>query len=153
MKKIVDLRIGTFLRIPLDDGSFGYGRVLANPYIAFYDYRTAAPESDLTALASKPILFIQSVRLVDSARWVNIGAMDLEGDAAKPVVRFMQDLADFRECTIFDTAGMERKATPEDCIGLERAAVWEPHHIEQRLLDTFTGRSNAIEEHLRVRLS
>ena len=153
MKKIIELRIGTFLRIPLDDGSFGYGRVLADPYMAFYNYRTAAPESDLGVIGSKPILFIQSVRIVNATRWVDIGAMELDGDAAKPVVRFMQDLADFRKCTIFDTAGMEREANPEDCIGLERAAVWEQHHIEQRLLDTFMGRPNAIEEHLRVRLS
>jgi hypothetical protein len=72
---------------------------------------------------------------------------------AKPVVMFMQDLADYRKCTIFDSAGMRREARPEECIGLERAAVWDPHHIEGRLLDTFMERPNEAERHGRVRLT
>jgi hypothetical protein len=40
-------RPGSFLRIPLADGSFGYGRMLELPFDAFYDYRTTSPDSDL----------------------------------------------------------------------------------------------------------
>jgi hypothetical protein len=65
----------------------------------------------------------------------------------------MQGIGDFRKCTIFDSAGMEMSATPEDCIGLERAAVWDPHHIEKRLLDAFMGRPNEDEMRARARLS
>ena len=50
---------------------------------------------------------------------------ELEEHLAQPVVQFMQDLGDFRRCTIFDTAGNEREAEPKECVGLERAAVWE----------------------------
>ena len=103
MKKAPTLEVGTYLRIPLKDGSFAYGRVLSNPYVAFYDLETKEPSSE-------------------------------------PVVRFTQELADFRKCTIFDSAGRERPATPEECVGLERAEVWEIQHIEDRLLDTFEGR-------------
>lgn len=152
MAKAPVLTAGTFVRVPLADGSFGYGRVLANPYIAFYNYRTTEPSTDLDEIASKPILFTQAVRLFDYKRWANIGHRKLEGELTKPVVRFMQDLADYRKCTIFDSAGMERQATPEECVGLERAAVWDPHHIEQRLLDTFMGLPNEHEMESRVRL-
>ena len=48
---------GSFLRIPLADGSFGYGRVLNMPHDAYYDYRTNTPDSDLDRIASMPILF------------------------------------------------------------------------------------------------
>lgn len=71
---------------------------------------------------------------------------------AQPVVRFHQDVANFRDCTIFDSAGNERAAEPQECIGLERDAVWEQHGVEHRLLDAFLGRPNASMEHLRVRL-
>ncbi|EPX58332.1 hypothetical protein D187_004088 [Cystobacter fuscus DSM 2262] len=37
-------------------------------------------------------------------------------------------------------------------MGVERAAVWERESVEGRLLDTFLGRPNADEEHLKVRL-
>lgn len=143
---------GTFVRIPLADGSFGYGRVLANPYMAFYSYRTTEPSSDLDEIEAQPVLFSQAVSLFKYDRWANIGHRALEGEVAKPVLRFMQDLGDFRRCVIYDSEGGQREATPEECIGLERAAVWDPHHIEQRLLDTFEGRPNVAEMHARVRL-
>jgi len=38
--------LGTFLKIPLPDGSYAYGRGLELPYTAFYDYRSIEPESD-----------------------------------------------------------------------------------------------------------
>jgi hypothetical protein len=121
--------------------------------MAFYEYRTEEPSSDLDAIASKPVLFRQSVRLFGYDRWANIGKRELQGEVAEPVVSFMQDLADFRQCTIFDSEGMEKEVGPEECIGIERAAVWDPPHIEQRLLDTFMGRPNEDEVRARVRLS
>lgn len=139
---------GIFLRIPLADGSFAYGRLLTSPYSAYYNYRTTAPDSDLDRIASKPILFRAAVR----QSWEVIGWRQLEDPLTQPVVRFHQDIGDFRRCTIYDSAGNERAAEPQECIGLERAAVWEQHHLEERLLDAFTGRPNAAEEHLRVRL-
>ena len=144
--------LGDFVRIPLTDGSYGYGRILSRPYMAFYNYRTTEPSSDIDLIETQPLLFTQAVRILSQDRWVIIGNKALEGEVARPVVSFMQDLADFRKCTIFDSAGMERLATPEECIGLERAEVWESYAIAQRLLDTFMGRPNEDEIHARVRL-
>lgn len=141
----------TFLRIPLADGSFGYGRVLSDPYIAFYNYRTSEPSSDLDVIGAQPLLFTQAVRLGNADRWVNIGKRPLTGDVAKPVVRFTQNIADFRKCIIFDSEGFEKQVSPEECIGLERAAVWDVHHIERRLLDNFMGRPNEDEMRAHVR--
>jgi hypothetical protein len=152
MNKAPILKSGTYVRIPLEDGSFGYGRVLPNPYMAFYNFRTTEPCSDLDTIDSKPVLFKQAVRLFDYNRWVNIGIRELQGELTKPVVSFTQDLANFRKCVIFDSEGREKVATPEECIGLERASVWDTHHIEKRLLDTFMGLPNEAEMHARVRL-
>lgn len=143
---------GTFVRITLSDGSFGYGRLLETPYAAFYQYRTSEPDSDLDRIASKPVLFKTAVRILALGSWEFIGQRELEDHLAQPLVRFTQDIGDFRKCVIWDTAGNERAAEPHECIGLERAAVWEQHSIEERLLDTFMGRPNDSVEHLKVRL-
>ncbi len=113
--------------------------------------RSSEPIEDPLRVDERPILFRQAVR--GAGAWTDIGWRALTGESAKPVVRFMQDLTDFRKCTLFDSAGMERIVTPQDCVGVERAAVWEPRHIEARLLDYFQGRPNEMELRLRVRLA
>jgi len=143
---------GAFVRIALADGSFGYGRLLESPYAAFYNHRTMSPDSELDRIASKPILFRIAVRHLALDAWEFIGQRALEEHLTQPVVQFMQDLGNFHRCTIFDTAGNERAAEPQECVGLERAAVWEQTSVEERLLDFFQGRPNADEAHLKVRL-
>jgi len=143
---------GTFVRIPLADGSFGYGRILEPPYDAFYEYITSSPDSDLGSIATKPILFKLAVRYSKPNPWEIIGWRAVEERLAQPVVRFRQDVGDFRRCTIYDTVGNERTANPQECVGLERSAVWEQHAVEERLLDTFMGRPNVTVERLKVRL-
>lgn len=143
---------GSFLRIPLSDATYAYARELEAPFTAFYNHRTASPSNDLDEIANKPVLFRVAVRMSDPTRWERIGTKPLEGAVAAPVVGFHQEIGDFRKCVIFDNVGNERSATPEECIGLERDAVWNQEHIEERLLDTFMGRPNATEQHLRVRL-
>jgi hypothetical protein len=143
---------GTFMRIPLADGSFGYGRILEPPHSAFYDYKTASPDSDLDRIASKSVLFRIAVRFSARSSWESIGWREIEARLAQPIVQFTQDIGNFQDCTIFDTAGNVRSATPPECVGLEAAAVWDQHHVEGRLLDSFMGRPNVAQEHLRVRL-
>ena len=143
---------GTFVRISLADGSFAYGRLLDSPFAAFYRHRTLTPEDGLDEIASRPILFKMAVRHLAVAEWEVIGWRALEAALTQPFVQFMQDLGDFRRCTIFDTVGYERDVEPQECVGLERAAVWEKEAIEDRLLDALLGRPNADEERLRVRL-
>ncbi|MCC7454242.1 MAG: immunity 26/phosphotriesterase HocA family protein [Crocinitomix sp.] len=146
------LKIGTYLQISLNDGSYAYGRVLWEPYIAFYSLRTEEPSSDLEVIDSSPVLFKLAVRIPSNMQWVNIGHRELSVELRKPVVQFMQSIADFRKCIVFDSAGEERSVTPEECVGLERAAVWDLQHIEKRILDTFEGRPNLSEMSSRVRL-
>jgi hypothetical protein len=143
---------GTFLRFPLADGSFGYGRALEPPHDAFYEYRTESPDSDLDRIASKPILFRIAVRHEGLSAWEAIGWREVDERLAQPIVHFKQSLGDFRRCIIFDTAGSLRNVKPEECIGLERLIVWEQRGVEARLLDVFMGRPNDEVERMKVRL-
>jgi hypothetical protein len=144
--------VGTFLRIPLPDGSFGYGRLLEWGLVACYDHRSAQPDAGPEAIRWKRVLFTVCVSAPGLGTWESIGCEPLAGEVAKPVVQFRQDLFDFRQCTIFDSAGMEKNVGPEACVGLERSAVWEGHHVAERLLDGFMSCPNKTEDHLRVRL-
>jgi hypothetical protein len=143
---------GSFLRIPLADGSFGYGRVLKPPHDAYYAYKTETQDSDLERIVSQAILFKISVRHMKERRWEFIGWRELEEQFSQTIVQFMQDIGNFRDCTIFDAAGNSRRAEPPECIGLERSAVWEEVGVEQRLLDSFMGRPDAAVDRLKVRL-
>ncbi|WP_224367683.1 Imm26 family immunity protein [Hyalangium versicolor] len=147
-----DIKPGTFLRIPLGDGSFGYGRVLEAPYSAFYDFRTTEPDTDLGRISPHAILFRIAVRHASQQRWKHIGWRNLESHMAQPIVAFTQDIGDFRRCVIFDTAGNERVAQPQECVGIEPAVVWEQRHVEERLLDTLMGRPNGYMVRLSVKL-
>lgn len=143
---------GTFLRVHLEERLFGYARVLEKPDVAFYKFFTEEPIGDLESLEVKPLLFVLAVRLRDLDKWTPLGSRPLRGDVAKPIVSFHQKRDNFRDCTIYDSTGREWKATPEECVGLERDAVWEVNGIEERLRDVFAGRPNAQEVRLRVRL-
>ncbi|PTL84103.1 immunity 26/phosphotriesterase HocA family protein [Vitiosangium sp. GDMCC 1.1324] len=152
MTKVRMHRPGTFLRIPLADGTFGYGRALKPPFDAFYEYRTESPDSDLDRIASKPILFKIAVRHLEPSSWEVIGRRKLEEPLTQPIVHYWQDVGDFRSCRIFDSVGNSRSAEPQECVGLEPMAVWDEHHVEERLLDTFMGRPSGIVERMKVRL-
>jgi hypothetical protein len=143
---------GSFLRIPLPDGSFGYGRVLELLFDAFYNYRTTEPDADLDRIASKPILFRIVVRQPHPKSWEPIGWREIEERLTQPVVQFRMEVGPFRRCWIFDSLGNSREATPKECIGLEPATVWEPHGVERRLLDAFMGRPNAVLERIKREL-
>jgi len=48
-------------------------------------------------------------------------------------------------------AGHIRQASRAECEGLERCAVWEPEHVEDRLRDHFAGKPNVWVESLRLK--
>jgi hypothetical protein len=142
---------GAFIRIPLTDGSYAYGRLREFPFVTFYNFRTDEPVSDLNEIASKPILFTLAVHKSVLNSWEIIGQKPLEEHMNVPIKLFKQDIADYTKCQILDTDGNKRPAEPEECIGLERDAVWEANHVEDRLLDTFLNRPNKWVESLKVK--
>ncbi len=79
MAKKQKYTVGAFVKIPLEGGGHGYGRVLEAPLFAFYDVKT---ENDLPLLEvrSMPVLFkIWVMRsAVTSGRWEIVGVAPLE---------------------------------------------------------------------------
>jgi len=143
------------MRVALPNGNYAYGRLLTSPYIAFYDLQTNNASMDLQAICQLPVLFVIAVHLSGLGRvgWDLIGNVPLEPALRKPVENFIQDSADFTNCRIIDDQGNVRAAHVSECVGLERAAVWEPEHVEERIMDHYAGRSNFWTERMKPNIS
>lgn len=144
---------GAVLRVDFDPPRHSYARMLSDhPYLAFYagvHEQPVAPEQAVT----EPVLFVLAVhdRAYQTGRWPRVGAVPLADAGVKIPEYFMQDMFNPAKCRIIDHLGNVRPARPEDCVGLERAAVWDAEHIEERLRDHHAGRPNPHLEHLRLK--
>lgn len=144
---------GTVLELSLGDGTFAYGLVIGELEVAFFDLHATAPVADVDAIVARPVLFALTVykNVFTTGRWRAVGTVDPEEHAAAAPAKFMQDLGDPRKCKIVDADFNTRPATPDECVGLERVAVWAGEHIEERLRDHFAGRPNPHAEHMKVK--
>jgi hypothetical protein len=144
---------GTTIRRSLDDGYTYYGRLLEFPWAVFYDHRGEAPEDDPSAVVDHAPLFTVAAHkdLLAEGEWEGIGVVPLDGSLRPPKEQFIQDDLDPDDCQIINDEGEMRPATREECEGLEAAAVWEPEHLAERLVDHYAGRPNEWVESLKLR--
>jgi Immunity protein 26 len=144
---------GTVVRKQLGDGFTYYARLLNFPWAAFYDFRTDVATDDLGEITAHPALFTVAAHkdLLADGEWEPVGRLPLDGSLRPPREQFIQDPIDPSDCQIIDDQGNMRAATLEECEGLEAAAVWEPEHIGDRLMDHYAGRPNIWLEDLKLR--
>lgn len=127
---------GDFLKIPLADDLHSYARVLPHAVYAFYDIATEK-ELALKEIARCPVLFVVAVMdyAIKSGRWVSIGNLPLEKHLQANYTFFIQDPLDPESFQIYFQSGEVKPATRRECARLERASVWDPEHVESRILD------------------
>jgi len=144
---------GSVLRVDLDDQWHTYARIVTRtPKIAIHDCRVSAPEQDLLAIVKTPVLFVLAVGgHADSGDWPKVGHVPLELAPVPIPEQFMQDLVT-GTCRIVDDSFNARPAKPEQCVGLERAAVWDPVHVVERIRDHYAGRPNKHMDYMKVQL-
>lgn len=156
MSKKVRRKLGQFVQIDLGDGFVAVGRVLAEPVMAFYGEPFRQGQKwNLEELDKVPVAFKIPVmnHAVTSGRWPVIGTAPLSEDLKQVPAFFRQD-AVTGELFVYQeipelAPSYERPATFDECRTLERAAVWEPSHVEDRLRDYFAGRPNHWHEGLK----
>jgi hypothetical protein len=56
------------------------------------------------------------------------------------------------DCMIVEPVGREVRVMKQDCVGLERAAVWAHEHLESRIADAYAGRPNRFLESLGLKI-
>jgi hypothetical protein len=142
---------GDVVEVDLGDGSHTYARVLEEAMFAFYDCRTTE-DLAVDAIIAGGILFIIPVmdHAVKRGRWIVVGSAPLNAALMNPPPRFMQDALNLDSFSIYEK-GKIRSATKEECIGLEREAVWDPGHVEDRIRDHYLGRKNKWVESLKIK--
>lgn len=145
--------VGALVKIPLPDGAFAFGRLLEFPLIAFYDVRSSASDRvTVQSLASANIAFILWVMkyAVTKGHWPIVDRGPLEGSLWEPPLFFLEDAISGELFTTYG-GGVEQPASFAEVEGLERAAVWDPEHVVDRLVDHFAGRPNKWVESMRPR--
>lgn len=148
------LTIGAFLSIQLSTNQYAYARILDNAAFAIYDFITQEVNTDLHSIANKPVLFIVSVYdyAVTSGRWKKLGKLQLEDSFRTLPMKFIQDaLLPDRYSLYNPNTGDIKDVNKDECIGLERAAVWEPEHVESRISDYYAGKPNIWVDQLRLK--
>jgi hypothetical protein len=142
----------SIVRINLGNNEYVFGRLLKLPFIEFFDYKTSNNEPvDLERILSSPVLF----KIAVSQTALTKNSWEIVGTTEKPLseipYQFHQDIINPKKCTIIDPQGGERLATPEECEGLERLAVWEATHVEDRIRDHYKGVPNKWYESNKVK--
>lgn len=135
---------GSILEIQLEDQSLSYAQVLKMG-VAFFDLNTKDSLTDLNVLLEKPVLFIIEIydHIITKGRWRIVGNLPIRTDLINPPLKFIQDQLDPDKFELYDPiSGDSYPATRDECIGLERAAVWEAEHVEGRLIDHYNNREN-----------
>ncbi len=141
---------GEVYEIPLSDGSFGYVKCLPFGEYSFLDCQSDKSVEDVEFLQGVDSLFrvwVMNYAFDNKSAWRKIGVLDLTDKEMQASPFFKQDqlsgrLTIYQEATESPKGYEERPATFGECLGLERAAVWKPEHIVDRLVDHFEGREN-----------
>ena len=142
--------VGDIVKIPLGDGTHTYGHALQEASFAVYDCRVA-DELAVEQVVSRPVLFFVAVmhHAVKKGRWPIVGHSPLNDRLSRPPT-FIQDPQNKDSFSIYEN-GEIKPSTRVKCVGLERMAVWEPEHVEERIRDQYAGRENKWLELLKMR--
>ncbi|GAA3247536.1 hypothetical protein ACFO1B_38725 [Dactylosporangium siamense] len=125
-----------------------------SPYLAFYACRGEPDPAEIEDVCAGEPLFVVAVMrsAYSSGHWGR--ALRRLPETALPAIPpvFMQDIGS-GACSIVEPGQSTRLMVPrEQCIGLERYAVWSADHVESRLSDHYDERPNLFVESLKVTL-
>ncbi|WLW52620.1 hypothetical protein [Streptomyces sp. YU58] len=147
-------QVGAVLRVPLLSAEPAFGLMLSvRPYMAFYVGDEAAYQAEMRTGFTVSPLFVVAVHnsAYSSGQWGNVLYRVVPKMLPEIPVFFRQNIMNAADCEIVDSGGGVRKASPDECISLERSAVWSAEHVEARLRDHFAGRPNAFVESMKVK--
>ncbi len=144
-------KIGDVVAIKLGDGTYGYGRVLPELLTAIYDLHSREL-LELETILAAPVLFAVWVSdfAITDGTWPVLGNAPLTPEMLIEPVFFKKDPITGALTIYHPSTGKEVAATKEECSHLECAAVWQPHHMVDRIQDYFAGRPNKWAESLRA---
>jgi Immunity protein 26 len=145
---------GDIFRVELDESRHSYAVALKHPLFAFLDIMT---DSELSVNSIENLKVIFAVCVMDYATksgiWDKVGHTEVFKDYLDDYRFFKQDSISGRLTSYRDRDGDEFPIDYKTASTMEAAAVWDPHHIEERIRDHFAGKPNKWVEALRPRPS
>jgi Immunity protein 26 len=136
---------GSILEINIENQYYVYAQILGKAGYAIFDYKVSEKLMNFDILQNCSILFIISVYndVINQGHWLKVGKLPKREDLKVQPMQFIQDSIDKSKFRLYNpNTGEMTKATKEECKGLEVAAVYEAHHIEERIGDYYAGRMN-----------
>ena len=144
---------GSILEIKLDIGKYSYAQDL-DVDVLFFDIYLNEPLKDINILNDfEPLFFLGIYNdVITSGRWPKVGKLPIKRKYLIVPMKFIQDPLNRRKFEIYDpNTGKISQASKEECLGLECAAVWEGHHVEDRIRDHYLGVPNIWVEQLKIK--
>jgi len=135
------IRIGALVEVDLGEGSYAYARIVSKSELAFYDVLVKGAPSCYEAIYTQAIAFVIAVMntAVRSNRWKIVDEKLLERELAQERLYFMQDTLTGQYSVYYSVTGEIQPSCKEICVNLERAAVWDAQHVEDRLRKHFSS--------------
>ena len=148
------ITVGSILEINIDNEYYVYAQILGHACCAFFDFRSTKRLNDFLLLLDARVLFVIAVYndAVNQGHWLKVSKMEIGSDLNILPMAFIEDPFKYNSYELYNpNTGEITPAKKEDCIGLERAAVWEPEHVESRIRDYYNGISNIYVEEMKLK--
>jgi hypothetical protein len=141
---------GLVFKIPAMGDDFAYGLMLnLSPYVAFYGRDVHFSNSGLPV--DSPIFIVAVMKSAYSVGgWGSPIGRVSAGDIPPVPSYFRQDSIEQSYCRIIEASGREVVVAAQECVGLERDAVWSAEHIASRISDFYAGRPNRYVRPVRL---
>ena len=133
--------IGSIVELILENGKYAYAQLLENG-TAFFDYLAPTSLKDFSVLEGRGILFIVAIYkdVITHGHWLKVGKLPIRKELEILPLKFIQDAIHPDQFELYDpNSGKTTSVSKEECRGLERASVWDQHHIEDRIRDYYEG--------------
>nr|WP_298143790.1 Imm26 family immunity protein [uncultured Pseudomonas sp.] len=142
-------KTGKVFRIKLVTGAHAYALALKDPELAFFNCFN--PDATLEEILSSGVLW----RIWVMRQALKEPTWELLCEIKKIPEPLQQEVTRFKKDPITGKYSLyihdqETPASKEQCIGLERAAVWSSNHISDRLNDHLAGAENIWDVSLRA---
>ncbi|WP_238750869.1 immunity 26/phosphotriesterase HocA family protein [Neolewinella maritima] len=134
--------------------NYYYAQILASKSCAFFDTQLDEPLENCGILYGSPVAFIVRVYddVITSGLWQKKCKLPITDSLKDEPLKFIQDNLNPNNLELYNpVTGAITKATKDQCLGLEAAAVWEADHVISRLQDHFADRPNVWVEQLSIK--
>lgn len=131
------------MEINIEGQYYVYAQILSKGLgYAFFDFKSKEKLRDFNILLNSKVLFIVMVYndIITKGVWLKVGKLPIRDDLLVQPMKFIQDNLNPNNFEHYNpNTGKITKATKEECVGLERASVWDANHVEDRIRDYYLG--------------